>query len=224
MIDFKTSSTTPPVIVCGNPRSGTRMHAAVLNAHPNILITDEYHDLKGLQEHVSKFRRSNLLGKFSREMALARQMFLAKMLWVSYSIDRIVDRDDEIRLIGNKTPQIELKYQILENIFRSCPPYYVYCLRSAPKVLRSVKNLTNLRWNKDTVEVNLNRYIRSVRVMEEMKASFPDRVVVSVIDNSDHFESRSKFFEPVFAFLGVDFPDSTRLTVDKMELRIRWPS
>ena len=51
-ITFLNSFATGPLIVCGNPRSGTRMHANVLNAHPEILITDEFHG-------IDKLRRSS---------------------------------------------------------------------------------------------------------------------------------------------------------------------
>ena len=104
---------------------------------------------------------------------MVRQAFVAKMLWLGYSVDHIAERGASARIIGNKTPQIERKYRILENMFRHAPPRYVYCLRAAPKVLRSVKNLSNLRWNRDSVETNLKRYIKSVECLEEMQAAFP---------------------------------------------------
>ena len=43
---FVNSFATGPVIVCGNPRSGTRMHANILNTHPDIVITDEFHAIE----------------------------------------------------------------------------------------------------------------------------------------------------------------------------------
>jgi hypothetical protein len=217
MTDFATLATGSPVIICGNPRSGTRMHANVLNAHPDVLITDEFHDIQKLRALLSDFRKNNLLKKFPRERALVRQSFLAKMIWLGYSIDRIAERGLTAKVIGNKTPQIERNYQLLENIFRSTPPKYVYCLRSAPKVLRSVKNLTNLRWNRDSVETNLGRYIMSVRCMEEMRAAFPERVCVSVIDHLQPGMKNSAFFARIFDFVGIELTDAVRDALDAME-------
>jgi sulfotransferase family protein len=219
MIDFITAATGSPVIVCGNPRSGTRMHADALNAHPDVLITDEFHHLGQLRAILSDFRRNSLLKKFSREQALARQTFLAKMLWLSCSVDRTAERGFTARIIGNKTPKIERHYKILENMFIGAPPRYVYCLRSAPKVLRSVKNLPNLRWNRDSIETNLKRYIASVRFMEEMTSAFPERICVSVIDHLRPGTRNSDFFERIFRFIGVELTNEVRLELDGMSAR-----
>lgn len=214
---LSTIGQSSPIIVCGNPRSGTRMHANVLNTHPDIIITDEFHDLAHLRRFLSEFRRDKLLKKFPRPKALERQATLAKLIWLVYSVDRIAEDGAAAKYLGNKTPQIERHYKILENIFFACPPKYVYCLRSAPKVLRSVKNLTNLRWNRDSVAVNLSRYLRSVRRMEEMKGAFPERIHVSVIDHLAPGMANSEFFADTFRFLGVDLTNSVRKAVDAME-------
>lgn len=213
MTPFEPSS---PLIVCGNPRSGTRMHANVLNAHPEVVITDEFHGLERMRAALSDFRKNALLKKFSRQQTLQRQAFLAKMFWLSYTVDRLGTRGFSARIIGNKTPQIERKFEILENVFFATPPRYVYCLRSAPKVLRSVKNLANLRWNRDPVDVNLERYIASVRCMEEMRRRFPDRVCVSVMDHLRPGMPNSAFFAPVFAFAGVELTPEVRSAIDAM--------
>ena len=165
---------------------------------------------------LSEFRRNCLLKKFPRAKVLPRQTYLAKMIWLAYSVDRIAERGATAKIIGNKTPQIERKYKILENIFRNAPPKYVYCLRSAPKVLRSVKNLGNLRWNRDSIETNLKRYIKSVDCLEEMQAAFPERVCVSVLDHLDPEKPNSAFFERVFAFVGADLDDTIRAEIDTM--------
>lgn len=216
MTSFLEAGNSSPVIVCGNPRSGTRMHANVLNTHPDILITDEFHAIEQSRALLSEFRRNCLLKKFSRDKVLVRQTYLAKMIWLTYSIDRIAERGATARIIGNKTPQIERKYRILENIFRNAPPKYVYCLRAAPKVLRSVKNLSNLRWNRDSIETNLKRYIKSVECLEEMQAAFPDRVCVSVLDHLAPGTPNSVFFAPVFDFVGVELDDAVRAELDAM--------
>lgn len=213
---FERLSTGSPLIVCGNPRSGTRMHANVLNLHPEILITDEFHDIAIMREILSNYRSNRILKKFSRAQAVKRQVFLAKMMWVSYSIDRIAGEAFSARIVGNKTPSVELKYQALENIFQGSPPKYVYCLRNAHKVLRSVKNLENITWNKRTVEENLQKYLKSVKTMEEMRKSFPDRVIVSVLDHLRPGMTNAAFFERIFQFAGVELDDQTRAEIDTL--------
>ena len=79
-------------------------------------------------------------------------------------------------------------------------------------MLRSVKNLGNLRWNRDSIETNLKRYIKSVDCLEEMQAAFPERVCVSVLDHLDPEKPNSAFFERVFAF---GAPTSTTRSVPK---------
>jgi hypothetical protein len=215
MIDFATLAGASPVVVCGNPRSGTRMHANALNAHPEVLITDEFHGIQHLHAFLSDFRTTRLK-TFSPDRALARQNFLAKMFWLSCSIDRTLDRGLRVQIIGNKTPQIERHYRELERIFLNAPPKYVYCLRSAPKVLRSVKNFPNLRWNRDSVETNLARYIRSVRCMEEMRATFPERVCVSMIEHLKPGMTNGAFFARVFDFVGVTLTDAVGAKLNAM--------
>ncbi len=217
MTSFLETGDSAPVIVCGNPRSGTRMHANILNTHPDIVITDEFHAIEQSRAMLSEFRRNCLLKKFPRAKVLPRQTYLAKMIWLAYSVDRIAERGATARIIGNKTPQIERKYKILENIFRNAPPKYVYCLRSAPKVLRSVKNLGNLRWNRDSIETNLKRYIKSVDCLEEMQAAFPERVCVSVLDHLAPGTPNSVFFARVFDFVGAELDDAIRAELDAME-------
>jgi hypothetical protein len=217
MNQFSAFAQSSPIIVCGNPRSGTRMHANVLNVHPDILITDEFHDLAYVRRFLSEFRRGKLLKKFSRTKALERQAALAKFIWLVHSVDRIANEGITAKYVGNKTPQLERHYKVLENIFYSCPPKYIYCLRSASKVLRSVKNLSNLRWSKDSVATNLSRYLRSVRRMEEMKIACPDRVYVSVIDHLVPGMPNSVFFANAFGFIGVDLTVDVRREIDQMK-------
>lgn len=216
MTDFQTLASAGPVIVCGNPRSGTRMHANVLNAHPEILITDEHHAIEAMRDLLAGFRRDVLLEKFPDRVALERQAFLAKMIWLSNSGPRVAERGLRARILGNKTPKAELRFEALEEIFRAAPPRYVYCLRSAEKVLRSVKNLPNLRWSRDTVETNLKRYVRSVRCMEEMRARFPARVHVSVTDHLRPGMRNSDFFAGMFAFVGAELDAATRTAIDAL--------
>lgn len=216
MTDPPTLATGGPVIVCGNPRSGTRMHANVLNAHPEILITDEYHAIEQMRDLLDGFRRDVLLRKFPDRVALERQAFLARMIWLSNSGPRVAERGLGARILGNKTPKIELRHAALEDIFQSAPPRYVYCLRSAEKVLRSVKNLPNLRWSRDTVARNLKRYVRSVRCMEDIRARFPARVHVSVIDHLRPGMRNSDFFAGMFAFVGAEPDAATRAAIDAL--------
>jgi hypothetical protein len=216
MTDFPIFLAGAPVIVCGNPRSGTRMHANVLNAHPEILITDECHAIGSMRDLLDGFRRDILLQKLPEPAALERQAFLARMMWLANSGPRVLRGNLGARILGNKTPKAELRFEALEEIFRAAPPRYVYCLRSAEKVLRSVKNLPNLRWSRDTVEKNLKRYVRSVRCMEEMRARFPARVHVSVIDQLRPGMRNSDFFAGMFAFVGAAPDAATRAAIDAL--------
>lgn len=193
------------------------MHANVLSAHPEIVITDEFHDIGLLREHISKTRRGIYLKKFDRETALLRQSMLAQYYWLLASGSRVIEKAARASIVGNKTPQVERNFELYERLFSATPPRYVYCLRNARDVMRSVKNLKNLRWNRDDVQTNMGRYINSVRAYETMRSRFPDRVFLSSIDHLKRSGvPASEFFEPMFEFVGVDVTDEVRLQIDAM--------
>jgi uncharacterized protein (DUF2132 family) len=203
-----------PLIICGNPRSGTRMHANVFNAHPGVLISDEFRAIHRVRDAITPVKKSSLGKRFSEEEVKKREAMIAKFFWVATSTQATLEKLATAELIGNKTPQIEQKYEILEELFAATPPLYIYCLRNAPSVLRSVKNLTDLSWAKDSVEVNLERYLDSVRCFEKMKDAFPDRVRMSSVDHI--VGSNSSFFGPLFDFVGVTLDVDTASTIDDM--------
>jgi len=216
MDDVDNNSNSNPIIVCGMPRSGTRMTANVLNAHPAVLITDEFHNLEFLRAFISEYRKTLLLKKFSRQQALRRQALAAKQIWVSYSVDWVLDRRRDATVIGNKTPSLERRFQVLENIFVAEPPRYIYCLRDAPSVLRSIKNLKNIRMNRNTVAENLDQYLASVEIFEAMKEAFPDRVFLCNISAKGQ-RSNSSFYGAMFNFLGLRVDDELLRGLDAMQ-------
>ena len=207
-------STRAPLIICGNPRSGTRMHANVFNAHPGVLISDEFLAMHRVKTALEPVKKSSLIKRFAKEDVKAREAMLAKFFWVASSAQSTLEKLATAELIGNKTPQIEKKYEILEEMFAATPPLYIYCLRGAPSVLRSVKNLSGLSWAKDSVADNLEKYLESVRCFEKMKAAFPERVRMSSVDHIDG--ANSAFFGPLFDFAGVTLDPETASTIDAM--------
>lgn len=153
---------TPPIIICGMPRSGTRMVATLLLQSPNIAITDEY--------PLTRLRNGNN----DSAQSLIKN-------WIAASQLRIQQKAWSAPRIGNKTPLVEMFFEEFEALFTATPPLYVYCLRSPLKVLQSLKSMP---WNRYTVWQNWERYKESLRMLERMMDDIPDRVMIARIEHS----------------------------------------
>lgn len=211
-IDF---SHTDTVVIFGNPRSGTRMCANVLNMHPEILITGEWFDVKRL--HSIKRNLKRYIGNENNDIMYNQKSHsLIKFIWMLRQNSTYKSDIDNLKYIGNKTPIIEHSYELLEDFF-SNEVKYIYCIRNAYSVLESVKNLSNLAWNRNSVERNLELYLSSLRKYFEIKEKVGDRVFIVNIDDIVCAESNMTVYSDVFDFLGIEVDDSVSVSIDNMD-------
>lgn len=201
---------TPPTIIFGNPRSGTRMCANVLQTHPKICVTEETLGLPRLLDTLKQID-TKFMGKFHDGTALqARREMLARALWIARSSDRVIRHMNKATHVANKTPRLEHRFEELETLFQVSPPRYVYCVRNAFGVLKSIKNLPNLGWHKNPVEENLEHYLASLRQYDKICAAAPDRIVMINLDEIKTAPSNFALYKPVFDLMGLP-PASDKL-------------
>lgn len=208
---------TPPTIIFGNPRSGTRMCANVLNKHPQICVTEETlalpQQLAALDQIEGKF-----LGRYHKDAQLQnRRELMARALWIARSSDSVIKRMQTAKYIVNKTPRLEHRFDELEALFQLQPPRYVYCLRNAFGVLKSIKNLPNLKWYENPVDVNLEHYLASLRQYDRISAAIPDRIVMINIDEIKTAPSNFEFYQPVFDLMQMPpVPEKVQASINDM--------
>lgn len=193
---------TSPVIIVGNPRSGTRMCANVLDSHPGICITDEFQNVGMLNKLADQQITSFMKKRVDPDTLPLRKELLVKNYWLMRSSLKQIEKSHSSTIIGNKTPRAEHHYPLYEEIFSVNKPIYVYCARNAHDVLRSIKNLKNIQWSQLPFEELFENYKKSYRVLQEMQESFPDRVFVV---NVDHYKDSElfNFYRDIFIALDV---------------------
>lgn len=112
----------------------------------------------------------------------AKSAALMRSLWYLTSNDQTIESGQQARRWGNKTPGSEKYLDFYENIFQFCPPQYIYALRDPHKVFLSVRNMP---WGKNAaIKGQINRYCQSVKIIEEFKAKYPEKVLIFQIDKA----------------------------------------
>lgn len=121
-----------PLFLVGAPRSGTTFLAAVLNAHPRILMTNETAVFLQLNEAISKSRQGHraglLYGKSHHELWADHLRGRARELIESYYAT-IAERDGKTDLVhwGDKHPHYSDCLPFLRALYPDAP--YVYLVR-----------------------------------------------------------------------------------------------
>ena len=191
-----------PIIVCGNPRSGTRFVANLLNSHHDIAITDElhrhialdiYHFVKKLDDYIaSELWRQSLWPQ--------RKPRFVRDIMFELSHEGVFKKKHTCKRFGNKTPGAEFLLEQHIDLFGGMLPQYIYCLREGRKVFRSLKNMP---WSKNSVQKNLELYKKSVGMMEKILAMYPDSITVVQLDLvGPKIEERLAVAHCIFEFIG----------------------
>ena len=128
-----------------------------------------------------------------------------------------MDRLGTASHVVNKTPRLEHRFDELEELFQTTPPKYVYCVRNAFGVLKSIKNLPNLAWNVNTVETNLENYLSSLRQYDKILRTAPDRVLMINIDDLKKAPSNFSMYKKVFDLMGLlPVSETIQSSIDNM--------
>lgn len=194
-----------PILIGGNPRSGTAFVARLLDKHPDIVVTSELNPdaaelgirmLELLDVHMGRSPRR-------WEYWARNRPQLMRQMWLSVSADPIHQRKPADARLGHKTPGCELLFERYVRIFEPDHPKLVYCMRDAPDVLRS---LVNMPWRPVPFEERLALLKRSVVTFEDLSARYPDHVFLVQIDRMPQDpDARVESMRPLFDFVGEPF-------------------
>lgn len=189
-----------PIIVCGMPRSGTRMIATYLEASPDVVITNEYPVslLRSALLHEATLIRSLEKKRGTRWMRRFRREYWLEQ-WVLASRPQVQKKAKTARRIGNKTPGVEAFFEDFELAFAGQEPLYVYCARPPLKVLRS---LYNMPWNDKSVRFNWERYKASIRDLARMVEKAPERVLMVRVDALQTRRDYVRLGRTLYRFVG----------------------
>ena len=124
--------------------------------------------------------------------------------------------------IGSKTPSAERSFRILDDTFEENPPFYVYCLRSPYRVLRS---MAAMPWMKDDpIDACLGFFQESWDALLELQRRDAGRVRVVQLDKvGASIEERASFAGDVLGFLGENLDDGVRRFVEEWPVVDHWP-
>ena len=193
------ASQVNPVVVCGHPRSGTRMCANLLNNSPAFEIQGEIPArlAKPTLDWLVALRDAWGIERLSDCYSEARRTFK------TVSKARALTRDSA-RWFGHKTPRHERWFDHYERLFddREAPVRYVYCLRNPFDVWRSYRSMP---WSRQmTVRQFAKSWLASVEGFEAMLEGARERCVLFNLDEMLAAEDRNQWvrhrlFEPLGA-------------------------
>lgn len=199
-----------PIIVCGAPRSGTRMTARILNVHPRVAITNEFPTectaaafdlLSTVENYMSAWPdRAEIVGWQSARATMMTD------IWLNASSSYVRNKAKGAERIANKTPENERFFADFERLFTAHKPQYLFCVRHPERVLRSLKNMP---WNSRSVRQNWKLWKASISTLLEMERSAGDRVFRVQVDRLEDADIAG-LGERIFKFLGLGLDDAAR--------------
>jgi hypothetical protein len=154
-------------IFLGNPRSGTTITRSLLNAHSNVLISNE---LNLIRFYLEGENWKTILGRMSQNA----NRFQQKPQWSGYNYNISVQREKNIKIVGDKKAGRSVKYwQANNELYKEIqewspiPIKIIHCVRNpydtiARKVIK----------NKNTVSHNIIRYFELEKGASIAKAAF----------------------------------------------------
>lgn len=191
-----------PVFILGNPRAGTRMVATILDAHQEIVVSDEFKAFESLAELIERVgeEQGRKLARWDSDKAFAAAQFL-----IDASSDAIAKKSHRARYFVNKTPSAIFRLPQIESIWSIHNPRFVYCIRHPMSILRS---LESVHWNKNGIKKNLERLVRSVKVFNKLREN--REVLVAQVDKLTGPGDRKIFGESLFTFSGIEMDEAAR--------------
>lgn len=155
------------VIFLGNPRSGTTITRSLLDAHSNVLISNE---LNLVRFYLAGEDWKTILGRILDNS----DRFQRKPKWSGYNYKITAQGEKNIKIVGDKKAGRSVKYwQTNNKLYKDIqewspiPIKIIHCVRNpydtiARKVLK----------NKNTVSHNTNRYFELEKGASIAKAAF----------------------------------------------------
>jgi len=204
-----------PVVVCGMPRSGTRMMTDLLNSVDEVLIQNEipydvmvkyFEFVNFVDDFYKEFKKRNPKrsgNEWAREKASLTHLFFTftNKMGALY-------KDTKLTHFGYKTPSIERAFKDFEKSFgEGLKPYYIYCSRTPDKCWKSVKQMGYLT----DVDLFISRYRRSHKNFLEIIKTDESRAIGFNLDEYIASEDKFSFLkENIFSKIGIDLKDSDK--------------
>lgn len=200
-----------PIVVCGPARSGTTAIQGMLGAHPEIAICREVplgrlRSLKPLLEEIAEHQGD----QWDDERAAQ----VVRALW--FAAARPSPARPGARRWGMKTPWSELDAKFWASFVS---PVYVYALRRGDRVFQSH---LSLGWSNGRPEELIERYKRSLRAFERLRASGSAQIVQ--LDLAESASGRRRVAEEVFGFLGEEASEDMLRLIAGYEERVNQPT
>jgi hypothetical protein len=208
----------PPIIIGGNPRSGTTFLAALLGAHRGIIVTSEINPVAA-ELACQMLHRLTL---YMDQVPSRRRIWdknrggLMVEIWKSVTSAALM-RDKAVdSRVGHKTPGAEHRFEDYVEIFRPVQPKLVYCIRDGVRVMRS---LVNMPWREVSLAERLALYKHSLETYEALQRKYPKDVYLFQVDKIPREPDQRRIrVEEVFDFIGEPMDASTYRFVDE------WPA
>jgi hypothetical protein len=189
---------SPPIIICGFPRTGTTFLQALLNSHPEIHISREYR-FRALFATPLLCAQAGLLHRRETEQWRGMspdeaRVSVLRALWYHGEPEGLV-----ARRFGNKTPGNERHFWFFESVFRRTPPRYIYAARDPVAAIGSYRRMS---WGESRSVWRLSAQLgRSLRAMRRFQARHPDRLLVAALDRVATDADRRSFVQRIFRFI-----------------------
>jgi hypothetical protein len=196
-------------------RSGTTFTQDLLDAHPEIGVSDEFF-LYRVPAVQSLFDELNAIvaNRAGAENWPQRRAHLMRTLWFHGSRESRLVKGMSSRRFANKTPGAEQYLEFYDGVFAAAPPLYVYMMREGRKVFISRNNMS---WGKKRgIKQQVKGYLDSLAVLEAYRREHGDRVFVFQLDRIEPTpEARLREVTRLFAFLREDVVDEVARFVQK---------
>lgn len=209
-----TLTATPPIIVCGMPRSGTTLMRELLRSTGRIAIFDEYSPqvvtgfLPFLEETKRLMHHDGWRKVKKREIA-PRINGLMLQSWKAASKPENRLTDNAVRF-GVKTPYAELDHARLAALLEELSPVYIYTMRNPTDVYRSILRMP---WGNRRPKEAYERWVASLTAARGI-----DSLFAFDVDRSEDVAYRQKWAKRVIPALLGELPDSTNRFVEE------WPA
>jgi hypothetical protein len=208
----------PPIIIGGNPRSGTTFLAALLGAHRDIIVTSEINPDAAELACQMLHRLTLYMDQVpSRKRIWDRNRGgLMVEIWKSVTSAALMREKAVNSRVGHKTPGAEHRFEDYVEIFRPVQPKLVYCLRDGVRVMRS---LVNMPWREVSLAERLALYKQSLETYEALQRKYPKDVLLFQVDKiAREPDQRRTQVQEVFDFIGEPMDASAHRFVDE------WPA
>ena len=196
-----------PLFLIGPPRSGTTVLSKLLNAHTNMLLTNETAVFLQLDRMIKKSATGSLagiiFGKSHHNLWASHLKTEAKRLVESfYTKIAELEGKSDILYWGEKHPHLSSCLDFISELYPTAT--YIYTIRDPRDTICSIAKMTDT-----PIEKSLGNWTNFSNRYEEFVASIShDRVVV--VKYEDLVKDYESTLENIFSTLNLGFDDASK--------------